>query len=169
MSKILIIVGIIIVIGGGIALLSAGGDSLNTETASDNLLELSFTDYKGNSVVLSDFAGKPMVVNAWAVWCPFCVKELPDFATIQQELNNDIVVIAINRRESLETAKSYTDNLGISNAMVFLLDSTDSFYKAIGGFSMPETIFIDSSGVVQDHKRGPMNIEEIRERIQKIL
>ena len=39
----------------------------------------------------------------------------------------------------------------------------------IGGFSMPETIFIDSDGVTKDHKRGPMEKEEIIQRAQVIL
>ncbi len=78
-------------------------------------------------------------------------------------------MIAINRAESAGVAKKYTDQQGTSNNLVFLVDSADSFYQSIGGFSMPETIFVDKNGNIVDHKRGPMDINEIRQKISKIL
>ena len=174
MSK-FIIIGIIIlaIAGGGILLLTQGGtpgEQQGTTSTGDGrqLPDLTFTDYEGNSVALADFTGKPLVVNAWAAWCPFCVKELPDFALLQKEFP-EIVVIAIDRQESLNTAKSYTDDLGITEDLVFLLDRKDSFYRSIGGFSMPETIFVDKEGVIQNHKRGIMSLDEMKRQVEKIL
>ena len=80
-----------------------------------------------------------------------------------------MVIIAIDRAESLAVAKGYTDQLGITNDMVFLMDPSDSFYQSIGGFSMPETIFVDENGNVVEHKRGVMDLQEIRQKIQKII
>ncbi len=131
--------------------------------------DLSFKDYQGKEVSLSEFKGKPLVVNSWAAWCPFCVKELKDFVAVQQDLGDKVVIVAVDRAESLDTAKEYTDDLGVSEALIFLLDPSDSFYRAIGGFSMPETIFIDKNGKVVDHKRGPMDQNEMRTRIKRIL
>lgn len=130
----------------------------------ERLSEFALTDYEGKVVHLADFTGKPLVVNTWAAWCPFCRKELPDFATLQKEFPS-IVVIAIDRAEPLSSAKGYTDELGISDKMFFLLDSSDDFYKNIGGFSMPETIFVDSSGAIVFHKRGPMTLDEMRQAV----
>ena len=124
------------------------------------------SDYEGNAVRLEDFKGTPLVINSWAAWCPFCREELRDFAAIQQELGDKIVIIAINRRESLDVARRYSDELGVDGNLFMLLDPDDSFYHSINGFSMPETIFVDESGFIKAHKRGPMNKEEIRRRIQ---
>lgn len=124
-------------------------------------------DYDGNAVTLSQFAGRPVVVNAWAAWCPFCREELKDFAAVQEEFGNRVIIIAIDRAEPLETAQRYTDELGVTGKMIFLLDPSDSFYQSIGGFSMPETIFVDAAGQIVFHKRGPMKVEEIRERIRQ--
>jgi len=175
MSK-FIILGIIVLvgIGGGILLLTQGGTPAEQQEnapqgAGRQLQNLTLTDYEGNSVALTDFAGKPLVINAWAAWCPFCVKELPEFSALQKAFPEEVVVIAIDRAESLSTAKSYTDDLGVTEDLVFLLDPRDSFYKSIGGFSMPETIFVDKDGVIQDHKRGPMDLDEMKERIKRIL
>ncbi len=131
--------------------------------------QFSLEDYNGTTVSLADFRGKPVVVNSWAVWCPFCAEELKDFAAVKSEFGDQLEIIAIDRAEPLERAKKFTDELGLTNRLIFLLDPTDSFYRSIGGFSMPETIFVDKEGQVRFHKRGPMDLEEIRERIQTIL
>ncbi len=140
--------------------------SLTGDTAMPNF---SLQDYSGKTVNLSDFAGKPLVINSWAAWCPFCRKELVDFAAAQKEFGDKVVIIAVDRAESLEVAKGYTDQQGTTNNLIFLLNPSDSFYQSIGGFSMPETVFVDKNGNIVDHKRGPMDINEIRERIKKIL
>jgi thiol-disulfide isomerase/thioredoxin len=139
------------------------------KVARNNAPNFSLQDYSGRTVNLSDFSGKPIVINSWAAWCPFCKKELVDFAVVQKEFGDTVVIIAIDRAESLETAKQYTDELGVTNDLLLLLDPTDSFYQSIGGFSMPETIFVDRTGNIQIHKRGPMAIQEIREKIQHII
>ena len=142
-----------------------GGTSKKFDKAPDFQLK----DYNGNEVRLSDFQGKVAVVNSWAVWCPFCRDELDDFGALQEEFKDTIVVIAIDRAESLEKAKGFTDSLGVTDKMVFLLDPRDSFYQSIGGFSMPETIFVDKEGNIRIHKRGVMELSEMRERVLSIL
>ena len=136
------------------------GDEKKTEKV-NKFLSLTFKDYDGNEVKLSDFSGN-LIVNSWAVWCPFCVDELPTFAELQAEFEGQVTVIAIDRAESLNKVKKYSDDLGVTDSFVFLLDSSDSFYREIGGFSMPETIFVSDSGNIELHKRGPMRIDEMR-------
>lgn len=181
MKTSLIIIGIVILAAVGWLLIFKTGqhqnmnpsNSLVTQTEpstkSDKAPDFHLQDYSGKTLSLADFAGKPLVLNAWATWCPFCREELPAFATAQKEFGDKVVIIAIDRQESLATAKSYTDAQGTTSGLIFLLDPSDSFYQSIGGFSMPETIFVDKSGNIVDHKRGPMDINEIRERIKKII
>lgn len=141
----------------------------NSASDLDRVSQITLTDYDGNIKSLGDFSGKILVVNSWAVWCPFCVKELPDFAALQKAFPDEITVIAIDRAESLEKVRGFTDGLGISEDMIFLMDRKDDFYKTIGGFSMPETVFINRNGVIVFHKRGPMTFEEMREQVEKLL
>ena len=88
---------------------------------------------------------------------------------MQSELGEKIVILAINRGEPLSLAKNFTDRFGVTGSLIFLMDPADSFYKAIGGYTMPETLFVDKEGNVVDHKRGPMKLNEIRQRIGRIL
>lgn len=167
---------VLIVIGAVFSVLKLSTSQKTTKSGASSVTasltktpDFSLQDYNGQAVKLSDFAGKPLIINSWAAWCPFCKKELPDFVTVQKEFGDKIVIIAINRQESLATAKGYTDAQGTSNDLIFLLDPNDSFFRSIGGFSMPETIFVDRNGNIVDHKRGPMEVDEIRERLQKIF
>lgn len=126
-------------------------------------------DYLEKYRAFSEFAGMPLIINLWSSDAPFSAEELLDLATTQNEFGDRLIVIAINRGESLDAAKSFTDRLGISSRVFFLLDPKDSFYKAIGGFTMPETLFVDRNGNIVDHKRGHMKLPEIRQRIERIL
>ncbi|PIP61661.1 hypothetical protein COW99_02900 [Candidatus Roizmanbacteria bacterium CG22_combo_CG10-13_8_21_14_all_38_20] len=174
MQKILIIIIGIAVIILGTWLFSIAGQNSPTNAKKngsdfDKFAHITIVDYNGNTVSLEEFKGMPLVINSWAVWCPFCRAELPDFAELQKEFGDRLVVIAIDRQEPLEKAKGYTDELNITNDMIFLLDSSDTFYKSISGFSMPETIFVNSAGEIVVHKRGPMELDEMREYANKII
>jgi len=182
MNKFFILIGGVIVIGvvGWLAMSQIGQDQavnsvgdkeiISTEsTRFDKAPNFSLNDYSGNTVNLSDFQGTPLLVNSWAAWCPFCLRELQDFSTIQKEFNNQLVIIAIDRAESLSVAKNYSDDIGVTDDLIFLLDPSDSFYRSIGGFSMPETIFVNKDGDIVEHKRGPMTEGEIRIKVKEFF
>lgn len=177
MKKSLIIILILIALGiiGFVITRSSNNQSADSSGESSQSQSLGkapdfhLQDFNGKTVSLADFKGKPLIINSWAAWCPFCRKELPDFAAVQKELGDKVVIIAIDRAESVDTQKRYTNELGVTSDLIFLQDSGDTFYQSIGGFSMPETIFVDKDGNIRDHKRGPMDQVEISERIKKIL
>lgn len=173
-KSVFLIIAVIAVVIGGFFLVRYSPDhgqmTQGPAPATGNaIFALPLKDYSGNSVSLANFKGKPLLINSWAAWCPFCKKELVDFAAAQKEFGDKVTIIAIDRAESLETAKKYSDELGVTNDLVFLLDAGDSFYQAIGGFSMPETIFVDKSGATSFHKRGPMDLSEMRQKIQELI
>jgi len=147
---------------------SAVSDDKQTKKR-DTAPAFSLKDGAGQTVSLEDFAGKPVIVNSWAVWCPFCRAELEDFAEIQKEFGDSVTFVAIDRAESLKLTQKFTDELGVTDDLVFLLDPSDSFYSSIAGFSMPETLFVDADGGIQFHKRGVMALDEIRERTQTLI
>ncbi|MBI2175195.1 MAG: TlpA family protein disulfide reductase [Parcubacteria group bacterium] len=158
---------------GGVAAREETNISVAEEKALPDLGEapdFTLKNYAGETVRLSAIAGgKAAVVNSWAVWCPFCRDELSDFARLQQEFGENVVVVAVDRAESLEKAKGFTDQLGVSDDLTFLLDPQDAFYRSIGGFSMPETIFVDHAGRIRIHKRGPMDFAEMKEKVAQLI
>ena len=155
----------ILVLGGVLLFGSRQGPE---EAAGVMLPDLTLKSFEGEEVVLRELVGTPLVVNSWAVWCPFCKAELEDFAKLQEEFGDEITVVAIDRQETLLKAKGFTDEIGVTERMTFLLDPKDAFYKGIGGFSMPETIFADAEGNIIVHKRGPMALDEMRQKVNSI-
>jgi thiol-disulfide isomerase/thioredoxin len=171
MKKVLLAIIAVLVIGGIWWLTTSNRtpDDQKDQAQSQKSPDFALQDFEGKTVHLSDFTGKPVVINSWAAWCPFCRKELVDFATAQKEFGDKITIIAVDRAESLDVAKKYTDELRVTGDLIFLVDPSDSFYQSIGGFSMPETIFVNKDGNIVDHKRGPMNVEEIRQKVNNLL
>ena len=130
--------------------------------------DLTLKDYDGNDVRLRDIKGDIVLLNAWATWCPFCVDEIPDFVQAQNEFEGQLTVVLINRQESFNQAKKFTDDLGATGNVITLLDPSDSFYRKIGGFAMPETLFVKDNSIVL-HKRGPMTLQEVKLRVKTAL
>lgn len=128
------------------------------------LPELSLKNTEGRDIKLSDFKGKPLIVNMWASWCPFCKEELSSFAVLAEEHKEKIVILAVNRGEKPELVRNYALTAA-SGTIVFLLDEKDEFYKSVNGFSMPETLFVNEEGIIKLHRRGAMELEEMRRRV----
>lgn len=123
----------------------------------------------GADVRLSSFRGRVVVINLWATWCPFCLGELADMARTQKEFGEKAVFIAVNRAEPLEKITKYIREAHLEGTLMFLQDPSDFVYQSLGGFSMPETVFVDRDGMMRDRRRGPMNLEEMRRRVENIL
>ena len=160
------VVGIVVIT---FAWLAWGRLGVTRPTSGQPAPAFSLQDFNGTTVRLEDFRGRPLVINSWAAWCPFCVQELKDFATVQQEFRDQVAIVAINRGEPAQTVRRFTDQLGVTDALVLLQDPQDSFYRQIGGFAMPETIFVDAQGKVVWHKRGTLNLTQMRELIRQLL
>lgn len=128
-----------------------------------------FDSYTKNTLNSKEYRGKILVVNAWATWCPSCAKELQDLATLKEAFTNEIEIIAVNRAEPCKVAQEYINSKNFASDITFLLDEEDLFYKSIGGFSMPETQFIDKKGNIRAHIRAPISLEQMSSEVLKIL
>jgi thiol-disulfide isomerase/thioredoxin len=113
--------------------------------------------------------GMPAVVNSWASWCPYCRKELPELESLAQSFDGRIRVIAINRGESPRVGSAYLQQLHTSAAVSYVYDATDAWYRAIGGYMMPETVFIREDGTVAHHQRGVLSLEDMRAYAELLL
>jgi len=130
---------------------------------------LTLHDYGGNAVRMSAFRGSIMVAYAWASWCPYCAEEIENLGRLKGVYGDSIQVVAVNRGEPLSAAKGYTDQLSQTQGVVLLLDPEDSFFKSIGGYAMPETVFIDDRGNVVFHQRGPMKFDEVTQKVKELI
>lgn len=120
-----------------------------------------------NTISLSDYLGKPVVVNFWATWCPFCVDEMPDLQRAHEEAKGNAIILGINRAEAVTKQKEFLNDLGMKITYLLLLDPNDDIAKAYGVRVMPTTFFLDENGVITSKKLGQASLSEIRSNIEK--
>ena len=132
------------------------------------LPDLVFTTVDGNTISVSSLRGRFVVLDIWASWCQLCDRHISQFNALQKKFGDKIVVIEVNRGESLEIVKKYIEQNGANSdsGLLFALDADDLLYKEIEGFLMPETLFLDKEGKIVDHTRGLMGLIEIERRMQ---
>jgi thiol-disulfide isomerase/thioredoxin len=141
-----------------------------TEEANENSApDFTVTDVDGNMVKLSDFKGKPVVLNFWATWCYYCKVEMPDFDEVAKA-NSDVHFLMVNATgtngETVESAKAYIEEEKYEFPVFF-----DTDHDALGTYgvsSFPQTIFIDKDGNIVSHRIGMLTKDALEQEIQKI-
>ena len=125
-----------------------------------------FQDYAGNKVFLSTFRHPILIVFSWASWCSYCSEEMTVLKDLKSRYGDSIRIVGINRGEPRTDAKSFSDTLALDDSMSLVLDPDDAFYKSIGGYAMPEFLFLDYRGEIVYRSRGPMTVDELENQIQ---
>lgn len=128
-------------------------------------------DSDGNEVHLSDFIGKPIVLNFWASWCGPCKMEMPDFNEMYGEKGEELHFLMINltdgSRETVEIAKAFIEEQGYAFPVYY--DSSSSAAAAYGVNSIPTTYFIDAEGNIVTQAIGSIDSETLKLGIDMII
>ena len=141
--------------------------------AEDVIMAPDFTVYdaEGEAVNLSDFSGKPVVINFWATWCGYCVREMPAFEKIAAEYADDVVFMMINvtdgQQETKEDALAFIEEKGYTFPVYY--DTDLSATMAYGAYSLPATGFITESGVFAGGQMGAMSEETLVNYLEQLL
>lgn len=144
-------------------------DPLVGHPAPNFTLVLLHTDSSKNTLSLSNFKGKPIVLNFWASWCQPCKEELPllENAWIQmQTQNKNIVFLGIDFQESKSDASSFLLQHGIT--YMAGLDTDGSIANKYGVSSLPQTFFIDRHGTVTSREPQELTAQELSSNLQSI-
>lgn len=127
-------------------------------------------DKDGNEVHLSDFLGKPVVINFWATWCTYCKMHMPVFEEAYQTYGEDIHFLMINltdgSRDTVESASAYIEEQGYTFPVYY--DKDYSAAATYGASSIPITFFIDAEGHGIVYGRGALDEETFQECIDMI-
>ena len=127
-------------------------------------------DAAGNTAKLSDYFGKPIILNFWASWCGPCKMEMPDFNEKSQELEGQVQFLMVNMtdgsRETVETATAFIEEQGYTFPVFF--DTSSEAALTYGAYSLPTTYFIDADGFAIAQATGAIDGETLQRGIDLI-
>ena len=127
---------------------SSGRTSGNTVPAADLAPDFTVYSASGKAVKLSDFRGKPVVLNFWASWCYYCKQEMPDFNEAYKKYKGSVQFLFVDwtdgDRETQAAGAAYLKSMGYSFPAYYDLNQ-DAVAK-YGLTGIPATYYIDRQG-----------------------
>jgi thiol-disulfide isomerase/thioredoxin len=125
---------------------------------------------------LSDYAGKPVLVNFWATWCPPCRYEMPWLMNVYNKYKDQgFVVLGVDAGEKVpgdmveSTVKQYVETSGLTFP-VLLDEGTYQLQGAWGVSGLPSSFVINPKGTITYVHTGMFPDEATLESlVQKIL
>lgn len=127
-------------------------------------------DKDGNKVGLSDYLGKPVVLNFWASWCGPCASEMPDFEEAYKERGDKIQFLMINLtdgyQETMESATEYIQEQEFTFPVFY--DTESNAANTYATYSIPMTFFIDSEGYMVARATGALDSATLKKGLDMI-
>ncbi len=123
----------------------------------------------GNTVHLSDFRGKAVLLNFWATWCPPCRVEIPWFIDLQKQYASQglqVIGVAMDDagRDSIE---NFANNMGINYLVV---QGTDKVANAYGGVEgLPTSFYLGRDGRVVKTVTGLISHAQTEQNVKQAL
>jgi thiol-disulfide isomerase/thioredoxin len=124
----------------------------------------------GKNHKLSDFRGKPVILNFWASWCGPCKSEMPDFQKAYETYGTEIHFLMVNctgGRETVTSATGFIADAGYTFPVYF--DTTGNASNTYGAYSIPMTFFIDAEGNPVAYGSGALSAEILQRGIDMLL
>ena len=111
-------------------------------------------------------AGKPLVVNMWATWCPPCRRELPTLAAAQKQEAGVRFVFA-DQGEDARTVQRYLSaaSLELDNVV---LDAGARMGREVGSGGLPTTLFYDAKGQLVDTHVGQLTAGSLASKLDRL-
>ena len=158
-------------LGGLAAEATAEAAAETTEEEPSPAPDFTVYDLEGNAHKLSDYQGKPVILNFWASWCGPCKSEMPDIEAAYQEYGEKIHFLIVNLtdgyRETMESASAYIAEQGYTFPVYYDTDSAAAY--SYNTSSIPVTYFINAQGNFVAYYRGAMSASILQQGIDMLL
>lgn len=122
----------------------------------------------GETIRLSDFKGKPVLLNFWATWCGPCRAEFPELQSAAVEYKDKVVIIGINMttNDTPTQVPAFVAEFGVTFPIA--LDETGEVSRAYQITGLPTSVFIDRDGIASEVRLGAINKAYIEAILSKL-
>lgn len=120
--------------------------------------ETKFLNAENESITLKEFAGKALLVNFWATWCPPCLREMPDLNNLSAELGGkdfEVVAIATGRQVGKPPDVFLKENK--LDALDLYQDPHTNLMSLFETQTLPTTLIVDKNGRIRGGVMGAIN------------
>ena len=124
----------------------------------------------GGRVALSDFRGRPVVINFWATWCVPCRVEMPMLiGAWRGNRDRDLEIVAVNLtdQERGKDVRRFVEELALPFHVA--LDARGRVRERYGLVGLPTTVFVDSAGTIRARHSGPLSEHNLSVGLAAIL
>ncbi|MGX1308310.1 thiol-disulfide isomerase/thioredoxin [Amorphus suaedae] len=125
-----------------------------------DLSTLSFKNGDGKDVTIADFAGRTVLLNLWATWCPPCRAEMPSLDALEKRMGGgdfQVVAVSVDTKDDGRAQDFYRET-GISS-LDFFIEPTMKMFAALKkeglALGMPTTLILDRQGCAAGVLSGP--------------
>ncbi|MCC2684923.1 MAG: resA [Paenibacillaceae bacterium] len=159
---------LVLVIVGAFAVGGSFASRSPLPVVGDKAPDFTLTDLDGQTHQLSEYRGKPVVINFWGTFCPPCRDEMPAIqAQYDKWRQQGFTVLAVNLGENKVTVDSFVKQLKLTFPV--LLDPDMDLSRKYGVKLYPTTYFVDKSGKIEAKQEGQMEQDFIERNIMKLL
>jgi len=145
------------------------GKSTVTEQEWGNAPDFILPQLDGNSLTLSDFKGKVIILNFWATWCPPCRMEIPDFVELYENYKDEgLLVIGVNLDGGdTRPIKQFSEKYKINYPVVLGNVKVTEDYGGIR--AIPTTYVIDRKGDIKKKYVGYQPRTTFEDQAKRLL
>ncbi|NLP37508.1 MAG: TlpA family protein disulfide reductase [Firmicutes bacterium] len=130
--------------------------------------DFTLKDLDGNKISLSEQRGQVVMLNFWAISCPYCRAEMPDMQDVYTELHSEgFTILAVNINDSPAEAADFMRRHGYTFPVLIDEDwQVSILYEA---YSIPKTLLLDRNGVIRHLHYGPIDAETLGAMVKDLL
>jgi cytochrome c biogenesis protein CcmG, thiol:disulfide interchange protein DsbE len=133
--------------------------------------DFTLASLSGDMITLSDYRGRPVLINLWTSWCPPCRAEMPAMQRVYdvyQEQGFEILAVNATQQDNLQDVIAFVEEYDLS--FQILLDSSGEVSRMYRLRSLPTSFFVDGNGIIQEVVfGGPMAEALLRVRVEQLL
>lgn len=118
-------------------------------------------------ITLSEFRGRPVVLNFWASWCAPCRKEMPALQAVHEAVGDDVVFLGVNNSDARGPALDLLEETGVTYQSGF--DPDGDVFRDYDSVGMPTTVFISPDGRILGRHTGEITSVALEDALRRFF